>query len=104
MYFTKSKHCRLQLAERNAKDEEDVFSKVYFPRPHLRSIFRLVHAPTEFAARANQKGLTSCAVFTGHISPTRTLAGSFGGGRCNNGHSPVFVPIYTYYSPVYVSV
>lgn len=56
MYFTKSKHRRLQLAERNAKDEEDVFSKVYFPRTHLRYIFRLVHAPTEFAARANQKG------------------------------------------------
>lgn len=40
MYFTKSKHRRLQLAERNAKEDENVFSKVYFPRTHLRSIFR----------------------------------------------------------------
>jgi len=58
-YFDKSEDRRSQLAERNG-------SKVYFPRTHLRSIFRLVHAPTEFGAPESKRvNLQCCSSFHG---------------------------------------
>lgn len=63
-FFDKSEDRRSQLAERN--ESKDAFSKVYFPRTHLLSIFRLVHAPTEFGAPESKRvNLQCCSSFHG---------------------------------------